>query len=173
MKKFPSWARLSLVIYAQTARAEIEEGGVGGGDMSFSHMLNKAEVPIVGSLKISQGARLGYCSMHVGRFCYLLCSAVLPELGGWLRRGVRESRVARLAFSRPNLTNLAYLSDVWPRNFWEFIKYSWPFVQVYAYLVFGLFFKSLFIKIQNLALFKTEFDLFQLQVPGNPVALPI
>ena len=32
----------------------------------------------------------------------------------------------------------------------------------------GLFSKSLFCKIQNLAFIKTEFGLFQLQAPGNP-----
>ena len=47
---------------------------------------------------------------------------------------------------------------------------SWPFFQVWAYLVFGLFSKSLYSKIQNLAFLKTEFDLFQLQAPGNPAS---
>ena len=32
----------------------------------------------------------------------------------------------------------------------------------------GLFFQKLFSKIQNLAFFKTEFSLFQLQAAGNP-----
>ena len=45
---------------------------------------------------------------------------------------------------------------------------SWPLFQVWACLVFGLFFQSLFSQIQNLAFFKTEFGLFQLQAPGNP-----
>ena len=50
---------------------------------------------------------------------------------------------------------------------------SWSLFQVYAYLVFGLFSKGLFSKIQNLAFFKTEFGLFQLQAPGNPASASV
>ena len=32
----------------------------------------------------------------------------------------------------------------------------------------GLFLKSLLIEIENLAIFKAELGLFQLQAPGNP-----
>ena len=45
------------------------------------------------------------------------------------------------------------------------------FFQAQAYLMFGLFSKSLYSKIQNFKAFlKTDFGLFQLQVAGNPGA---
>ena len=37
--------------------------------------------------------------------------------------------------------------------------------------MFGLFSKRLLSTIQNLAFFKTEFGLFHLQAPGNPVEI--
>ena len=65
------------------------------------------------------------------------------------------TRVAGLAFSRPKLTNLANLAffSLLPSEFFENLLSSWPFFQVYAYLVFDLFSKSLFSKIQTLAFF--------------------
>ena len=35
-------------------------------------------------------------------------------VGGWW---VFSIRIARLAFSRPNMANLAFFLNVWPRNF--------------------------------------------------------
>ena len=56
-----------------------------------------------------------------------------------------KRRVARLAFLSPNMANLAFFLNVWPRNFWDVLS-SWPFFQVQAYL--GLFSKSLFNKFK-------------------------
>ena len=45
---------------------------------------------------------------------------------GWFVNGPAQIRVARLAFSRPNLTNLAFFLNGWPRNFLE-VNCIWPF----------------------------------------------
>ena len=56
--------------------------------------------------------------------------------------------------------------DGCPRNFVEVIKYSDFFKSLGLFIGWPFFSKSS--KIQNLAFFKTEFGLFQLQAAGNP-----
>ena len=81
-------------------------------------------------------------------------------------RGINQG--CQVGLFEAKFANFGGFLDGCPRNFVEVIKYL-AFFKSLGLLNGWPFSKSLFSKVQNLAFFKTEFGLVQLQAPGNPV----
>ena len=95
-------------------------------------------------LEVTFQTTLQNCTITIGQFCprgltgrsgstrkknFKKTNGILMDGKKWSHARVRpcelnapgtKSRVARLAFSRPKMTNLAFLYG-WPLNIWEFI----------------------------------------------------